>query len=85
VLDALRMHTNWCAKLSFDENERGSLTEGKVADFFVLNQNPLQTPKEKLKQLKIESVYLKGDMYPGHDSRSALRFFIDSIQNKYPV
>lgn len=85
VLDALRMHTSWCAKLSFDENERGSLTEGKVADFVVLDQNPLQTPKEKLKELKIESVYLKGNMYSGHDSRSTLRFFIDSLQNKYPV
>ena len=85
VLDALRMHTNWSAKLSFDENERGSLTEGKVADFVVLDQNPLQTPTEKLNEIKIEAVYLKGNMYTGQDGRSTMRFFIDSLQNKYPV
>lgn len=85
ILDALKMHTNWSAKLSFDENDRGTLTEGKLADFVVLDKNPLHTPKENLKDLKIADVYFKGDKYSGNDSRSTLRFFIDSLKNRYPA
>ncbi|MCP4352848.1 MAG: amidohydrolase [Desulfobacterales bacterium] len=67
VLDALKMHTNWCAKLSFDENERGTLTEGKNADFVVLDQNPLNTPIDEIKNININDLYLEGRKYTGQD------------------
>jgi hypothetical protein len=63
VIDALRMHTNHAAKLSFDEETRGTLTEGKFADFVVLDQNPLKIPVEQLKNVKIEDLYMKGEKY----------------------
>jgi len=36
ILDAVQMYTRSAARLSFDEEERGTLTDGKVADFVVL-------------------------------------------------
>jgi predicted amidohydrolase YtcJ len=71
ALDALRMHTHWGAKLSFDEKQRGTLTEGKTADFVVLDQNPLTVPTEKIKEIQIEALYLNGVKYSGQDLGSA--------------
>lgn len=82
VLDALRMHTSSCAKLSFDENTRGSLTNGKLADFVVLNKNPLETPVDKLNTLKVEAVYFKGEAYSGQDKRSIAGLIVDSFINR---
>jgi hypothetical protein len=84
VLDALRMHTSACAKLSFDENKRGILTAGKLADFVVLNQNPLQIPVEKLGDIKVEALYLKGEKYAGQETRGSAGLFLDSLKNAYP-
>lgn len=83
VLDALRLHTSSCARLSFDENTRGTLTNGKFADFVVLDKNPLQTPVEKLDTLKMEALYLKGDKYEGQENRSIAGLLMDSLGNKY--
>ncbi|MFH1080600.1 MAG: amidohydrolase [Pseudomonadota bacterium] len=63
ALDALRMYTHWAARLSFDENERGTLTPGKVADFVVLDKNPLAVKPEHLKDIKVMNLYLKGRPY----------------------
>lgn len=84
VLDALRMHTNWSARLSFDEKHQGTLSKGKIADFVVLDRNPLNTPVEKLKETRIRDVYFQGEKYSGNAGRSSLRFLLDSLQNKYP-
>ena len=63
VLDALRMYTNWAARLSFDEDKRGTLTEGKVADFAVLDRNPLDLVPENLKEMKVTDLYINGKPY----------------------
>ncbi len=63
VLDALRMHTNWAARLSFDEKKRGTLTEGKIADMTVLDANPLATPVDRLRDIRVTGLYLKGKPY----------------------
>jgi hypothetical protein len=84
VLDALRMHTSACAKLSFDEDKRGTLTNGKLADFVVLDQNPLQIPVKKLNTIKIEALYLKGEKYTGQEHRRITGLLLDSLRNKYP-
>jgi len=63
VEDALRMYTNWAARLSFDEENRGTLTEGKVADFAVLDRNPLDLVPEKLKEMKVTGLYINGQPY----------------------
>ena len=83
VLDALRMHTINCAKLSFDENTRGTLTIGKRADFVVLDQNPLAMPAEKLNTLNVEALYLQGEPYKGRQGRSIGSLVYDAVRNQY--
>lgn len=63
VEEALRMCTYNGAWVSFDEQERGSLETGKAADMVILSQNPCAMPKEQLKQLKVEALYLEGKPY----------------------
>jgi predicted amidohydrolase YtcJ len=83
VLDALRMHTASCARLSFDEKTRGTLTDGKRADFVVLDKNPLEIPVEKLNTIKIEALYVKGEKYAGQKDRSIAALLMDSVSNRY--
>ncbi len=84
ALDALRLHTVNCARLSFDENTRGTLAEGKLADFVVLDKNPLQMPAQKLDTLKVADLYLKGEKYNSQKDRGLTNLLFDSFRNKYP-
>lgn len=61
--EALRMYTWAGAHAAFDENKRGSLEIGKIADFILLNQNPLTTDKKQLHTLKVEQLFLEGKPY----------------------
>lgn len=63
VKDALRMCTYNGYYTTFDENERGSLEEGKIADMVVLSANPYAISKEEIKNLKVEKLYLAGEEY----------------------
>lgn len=83
VPDALRLHTANCAKLSFDESTRGTLTEGKLADFAVLDKNPLTTPANKLNTIKTQALYLRGEKYEDQDKRTVGSLLLDSVRNKY--
>ncbi len=65
ALNALRMHTSWAARISFDEQERGTLTDGKIADFTVLDKNPLEMDPAKLNEIKVTDLYLGGKRYEG--------------------
>lgn len=63
IQEALRMCTYNGYYASFDEKERGSLEPGKIADMAVLSANPYEIPKEELKHLKVERLYLGGKKY----------------------
>jgi predicted amidohydrolase YtcJ len=65
IAEALRMFTYEVAYTSFDENERGSLETGKIADMAILNRNPLEMDPKKLRELKIEKIFLRGKPYKG--------------------
>lgn len=60
-IDALRMITYNPAYMSHDENNRGSLTVGKIADFVVLSDNPLTA--DNIEEIKVEDIYLHGVKY----------------------
>ena len=68
VRDALRMCTVNGCYASFDDRERGSLEEGKIADMVILSANPYEIPREEIPRLKVESLILAGQKY-----RSAVR------------
>jgi len=63
IQEALRMCTYNGAWTTFDEQERGSLEAGKMADMVILNKNPYAMPKEELNQLKVEKLFLQGKPY----------------------
>jgi predicted amidohydrolase YtcJ len=63
ILEALKMFTYEIAWTSFDEDQRGSLEEGKIADLVILNQDPLLLDRSQLRSLKVERLFLGGKEY----------------------
>lgn len=61
--EAFRMATYWGYWTSFDEKERGSLEEGKIADMAILSENPYAVPKETIKNISVEQLILGGKPY----------------------
>ncbi|WP_218944076.1 amidohydrolase [Marinobacter changyiensis] len=53
VLTALKAMTLWSAWQHFEEQQKGSIEVGKVADFVVLSENPLETPEQDLADIKV--------------------------------
>ena len=63
IRQALRMATYNGYRASFDEKERGSLEEGKIADMVILSANPYELPADRLMELKVEKLILGGKEY----------------------
>lgn len=57
---ALKSLTDWAAYQYFEENSKGTLTKGKLADFVILSDNPLTVPSSKIKDIKILATYKEG-------------------------
>ncbi len=53
VIDAVKAVTINSAYQYFEENEKGSIKEGKKADLVILNKNPFTVEKEDIKDIKI--------------------------------
>lgn len=53
VMEAIKAVTIYGAYQHFDESIKGSLEVGKLADFVILDKNPLDVPKENLKDIKV--------------------------------
>ena len=72
------MHTFEGAALSFDEKERGSLEIGKIADFAILDKNPMKIPAIELKNVKCSKLVLSGKPYQKGQSgfNALLRSFV---------
>ncbi|PHS68355.1 MAG: hypothetical protein COB12_00435 [Flavobacterium sp.] len=60
-LDALKMYTLGSAWFSFDEQQMGSLEEGKLADMVILNKDVLAISDEELKLIRAEMTYVNGE------------------------
>jgi predicted amidohydrolase YtcJ len=58
--EALRCYTIDAAYASFEEKEKGSLAEGKLADFIVLSENPLTVEPNKIQEIRVEKTFLGG-------------------------
>jgi predicted amidohydrolase YtcJ len=57
---ALKALTLWGAYQYFQEDDRGSLKEGKIADFVILDRNPLKTPPEQLMATQVLTTIKEG-------------------------
>jgi predicted amidohydrolase YtcJ len=62
VEEAIRCYTMESAYASFMENNIGSLTEGKRADFVVLSDNILEASPNSIRDIKIEWTIVGGQV-----------------------
>ncbi len=60
VREAIYAYTMGSAYAEGKESVKGSLTPGKVADFIMVDKNPLTIPVEELDSIQVESVYIDG-------------------------
>ncbi|MCS7386618.1 MAG: amidohydrolase [archaeon GB-1867-005] len=59
-LEAIRMFTLDAAYLGFEEDIKGSIKVGKVADIVVLSDDPTEIPAEKLKDIEVIMTIVNG-------------------------
>ncbi len=57
---ALAMYTINAAYASCEENIKGSITQGKLADMVVLSDDPTKVPPEQIKDIKVEMTIIGG-------------------------
>ena len=60
VYEAVAMFTVMAARSSFDENQKGIIAPGKIADLVVLSDNPFTVPEEEIKNLRVEVTIIGG-------------------------
>lgn len=58
--ETLRGMTLWAAYSNFEENEKGSIEPGKLADFVILSDDIMTIPAESIPSLHAEQVFLGG-------------------------
>jgi hypothetical protein len=60
VEEALQMYTTNAAYANHEENTKGTIEEGKLADFTVLSQSPFDVPPNKIQDIAIEMTIING-------------------------
>jgi predicted amidohydrolase YtcJ len=58
--DALRSVTVWAAYQLFEEDGKGTLDPGKLADFVILDRNPLRVPVAEIADLRVLETVKEG-------------------------
>src|SRR5690606_29916591 len=60
VEEAIRFHTMGTAYITFDENVKGSVEVGKLADFVILGDDPLSVDPEAIATIPVEATFIGG-------------------------
>lgn len=62
VMTALKAMTIWPAWQHFEEDEKGTIEPGKIADFVILSDDPTAVDPETLAELSVEATIKDGDV-----------------------
>lgn len=60
--DGLRSLTTWAAYQYFEEDKKGTLTKGKLADLVILDKNPLKIAPETIKDIQVVTTIKEGNV-----------------------
>lgn len=60
--DALRAMTIWAAKAGFEEDLKGSIEAGKLADFTITTEDLMSAPEERLFKIRVKATYSGGEL-----------------------
>jgi predicted amidohydrolase YtcJ len=63
VEEALQLYTIYAAYSSGEENIKGSIEEGKLADFSVLSCDPMAAKPNEIKSIKVDMVIIGGKIF----------------------
>jgi len=58
--ETLKSMTIWAAKAAFEENEKGSIEPGKMADFVVLDKNIMTIAKHEIPNANVQFTFING-------------------------
>jgi predicted amidohydrolase YtcJ len=61
-IDAFKLYTQYAALAGFEENKKGSITPGKLADLIILSDDPIRTPVNDLPELEVEMTIINGEI-----------------------
>ena len=61
-IEALKSITLWAAKAAFEENNRGSIENGKMGDIVILDRNLLDIPEEDIPAARVIYTILNGEV-----------------------
>lgn len=62
VEEAFAMHTSMAAFAGFEEDRKGTLEVGKLADITILEEDPFEVRPERIKDLKVEMTIVDGEI-----------------------
>ncbi|WKY46241.1 amidohydrolase family protein [Eubacteriaceae bacterium ES2] len=62
VYEALKSATINAAYAYFEEDIKGSISKGKLADFVVLDKNPMEVPVMEIKDIKVLQTIKQGKL-----------------------
>ncbi|PYL37170.1 MAG: amidohydrolase, partial [Verrucomicrobia bacterium] len=63
---ALKMFTIWPAYAAFEENDKGSIGPGKLADFTVLSQDIMKIPEPEILNTRCLMTVIGGEIAYGN-------------------
>ena len=76
---ALESITKWAAYQYFEENTKGTLTAGKLADMVVLDKNPLKIEPGAIKDIQILETIKEGKLFIKMSYKNAFTGWLPGI------
>ncbi|MBU1298441.1 MAG: amidohydrolase family protein, partial [Bacteroidetes bacterium] len=60
--EALKSYTSWAAYSSFQENKKGTIEIGKLADLTILSKDIMKIPPEEILTTEVEYTIIDGNI-----------------------